>query len=465
MSLISNLTNTARTLNAHSAGVEAAGKNIANANDPAYARQRVEYGDRGSVVTSLGPQNLGIEAIGLQQVRDRFLDAQIVSESSRHQSLQAQQLGWQMLQAAVGHEVNRAAGAVGEPGLAAGLAESVDAFFNSFHGLAANPTSGTEKQEVLQQATLLADRIQSMDAKLVEVEASLSGRLESEVDAANTILERIAELNREIERFEVHREGAAVDLRDRRQELLEKLAGHIQVEVEPSATGKGRIDVFVLDAADGRIPLLDRGEPGARLEVDGNRITAGGAEVLPRGGAVLGLQRVSEEGVGVLREELANFTRQLVTSVNEAYAVSGRTFFDPDGDTPDTLRVVETAAGLRGAAEGGEAGSNEAALAVAGLADRAFSRAEGDFVDGRFTSVVADMVASTGQALRRTTAALENQEAVSRLLESQRQSYSGVSVDEEMADLIKFQRAFQASARVMNTVDAMLELIVTRLGR
>lgn len=104
------------------------------------------------------------------------------------------------------------------------------------------------------------------------------------------------------------------------------------------------------------------------------------------------------------------------------------------------------------------------ALAVAAIGAHSFSSENGDAINGTLHGAIADMVSGTGASLRRTNEALEDQQVVARLLASQRASYSGVSLDEEMADLMKFQRAFQASARVMNTVDSMLELIVTRLG-
>lgn len=464
MSLVNHLTHAARSLNAHSAGVQTAGKNIANANDPAYARQRVELVDRGSIATPLGPQSLGMDAAGTRAVRDAHLDARIVREDSREGSLRAQEQGWRLLQNLLGHEINRTSLA-GEAGLAPGLSESLDSFFNAFEELAANSASASARQAVLAEAELLASRIRELNSQLDAVDREIAGRMAGEAESANDLLRRIAELNSDIERLEAGRPGSAGDLRDRRQKLLEELAGHVQIEVAPSPVGHGRIDIRVLDANDQPLPLIENGDLRRELSVDGTTVMAGDSEVFLHGGSLLGWQRVSREGVAGLRSDLAGLTSQLVTSVNEAYAPSGRAFFDPDGLEPGSIRIVETAGGLRASPEGGSSGGNETALAVAALAGRTFSLEDGDFISGTLGNTVARMVSGTGQALRAASSAFEDQQVVSRFLRNERSAVSGVSMDEEMADLLKFQRAFQASARVMNVVDGMLELVVTRLGR
>jgi len=72
--LLSTLYSSANAMRAHSAALDIVGRNMANVNNPAYARQRVVYGDKGSVNTPLGVQSLGLEAVGIQQMRDTLLD-------------------------------------------------------------------------------------------------------------------------------------------------------------------------------------------------------------------------------------------------------------------------------------------------------------------------------------------------------------------------------------------------------
>ena len=85
MSLIGDLIGGAQTLGMQSKGVEIAGKNLANANNPAYARQRILLGDLGTIDTDIGAQSMGVQAMGIQQIRDTLLDTQVTREISQTQ--------------------------------------------------------------------------------------------------------------------------------------------------------------------------------------------------------------------------------------------------------------------------------------------------------------------------------------------------------------------------------------------
>ena len=87
--LVSSLSQAVRSLQAQSRGVDVAGRNLANVNNPDYARQRVLLGERGSVLTPQGAQSLGLEAKAVQQIRDELLDRQVAREIGRTASFQA----------------------------------------------------------------------------------------------------------------------------------------------------------------------------------------------------------------------------------------------------------------------------------------------------------------------------------------------------------------------------------------
>ena len=116
------------------------------------------------------------------------------------------------------------------------------------------------------------------------------------------------------------------------------------------------------------------------------------------------------------------------------------------------------------ASDGGPAGDNTVALAVAQLGSRAFATSSSDSIDGTFGGFFSQSVSKLGQALSGANARVDDQANIERLVRSQRDALSGVSLDEEMADLMKYQRAFQASSRVFQTVDDLLDVVVNRLG-
>ena len=136
------------------------------------------------------------------------------------------------------------------------------------------------------------------------------------------------------------------------------------------------------------------------------------------------------------------------------------------GLTAASIDVVNTltAASLK-ASDGGAAGDNTLALAVARLATTEFSVAGGDAIDGTVGGFFSKAVGKIGQALAGANARVDDQANIERLVRGQRDSVSGVSLDEEMADLMKFQRAFQASSRVFTVIDDLLDVVVNQLGR
>ena len=110
-------------------------------------------------------------------------------------------------------------------------------------------------------------------------------------------------------------------------------------------------------------------------------------------------------------------------------------------------------------------GENEIAQAVADAADQTHSAGAGDSIDETFSDFHSQLISRVGGELASADNRVTDQESVQKMLAGRRESISGVSLDEEMADLLRFQRAFQASARVMRTIDEMLELVVTGLIR
>ncbi len=467
--LFASLNNSVKALSAHSRGIEIAGKNLANVNNTAYARQRVVYGDRGTVVTPYGAESLGLEALGVQQLRDSLLDRQMMREIALQSSFEAEQSAYQRAQAGLGQSIDRSAAAgttsgVGDKGLAAAL----DDFFNAFQSFAARPTDDGERQTLLQKSEILSDRFQLADARIGQVQSDLDAEVANDVADVNRLLTTLAELNGQIGRFEINAPGSAVDLRDQRQARLEELAAKLPVEVRD--TPGGQLEIFAKADDGSEVPLVTLAVVTGAVGFDGTRLTAG-ASATPlalAAGSIKGALTARDGAIQTLRTDLDQLARQLVTSVNEAYNPSGTTgdFFAPAGLTAGSISLMDTltAATLK-ASDGGAAGDNTIALAVARLASTEFSTAAGDHIDGTFSGHFSKSVSKIGQALAGANSRVEDQTNIERLVRSQRDAVSAVSLDEEMADLMKYQRAFQASSRVFGVMDDLLDNVVNSLGR
>jgi flagellar hook-associated protein 1 FlgK len=470
--LFGALANGVKALTAHSRSIETAGRNLANVNNASYARQRVVYGDRGTVKTDMGAQSLGLEAKSIQQLRDFLLDRQVVRETSLQSSFEAQQAAYGKAQAGLGQSVDSTgqANTSGYSGSGSGIAEALDNMFNSFGSLASRPTDPGQKETLLQHAGILTDRLHTTDTRLAQLQTDLTTQATNDVADANVILANIANLNSEIGRFEIGAPGSAVDLRDQRQAQLEELAKKISVESIDDPSNPSEIQVFVRDGSGNPITLVSQASVVGPLSLSGSTISGGtpATAVALKGGAIQGTITARDGAVQDMRTRLDALAEQLVTSVNAAYnpsSIAGQDFFDGTKLTAGTisLRTGLIASGIR-TSDGGAAGDNTVAQNVANLANQVFSTASGDAIDGSFSQSFATTVSRIGQSLASANLQVADQTNIATLVRSQRDGVSGVSMDEELTDMMKYQRAFQASSRVIQVMSELLESVVN-LGR
>lgn len=473
--LFGELQRTAQALNAQSQGIYTAGRNMANVNNPAYARQRVQIGDRGTVQTTLGPQSLGVEVLDLQNIRDALLDGQVVRETSTTSSLSAESDAYSKAELALGQQVSTGQDAEFIDGATTttssnSLGEALDNLLNAFSSLAASPRSTGERQVLLQQAQTLASRLHTVDNRLIAVEDDINEQIASDVDEVNALLTTISNLSKQIGRFEVGNPGSALDLRDQRQAKLEELAKYIDIDVEDATAGGGQIRILSRDASNNPVELLDSSKAPTGLTFDGTNVSGGSpATVLSlAGGSIHGNLKARDGAIADLRSGLDTFASQIVTSVNDAYnpGGAGTDFFAAAGTTAATIAVdsTVTVSNIR-ATNTAEAGANEVALAISQLATKSFSTGAGDLFDGSFGSYYRGLVSDLANTAATTSSLHDDQSTLQNLVLSRRDSVSGVSLDEEMTDLIRYQKAFDASARVMRIVDEMLDTVVNGLVR
>jgi flagellar hook-associated protein 1 len=458
-------------LAAQSRAIETAGRNLANVNNPDYARQRIVFGDRGTVQTPLGAQSLGLEAKQIEHLRDVLLDRQVGREISLSSQLESEQSAYEKAQAALGQAINRTtdSGVTSASGSGHGIAESLTDYFNAFQSFAARPTDAGERQTLVQTSAILVDRFQVTDARLVQVQTDLTSQITADVAEVNRLLATIAELNGQIGRLEVNTPGGAVDLRDQRQARLEELASFVSFETRPAAGHPGQIDVLARDGSGNEVMLVDQHQVTGPVTFAGSTLSAGtpATAVALSGGSILGNQQARDVVIQDVRDRIDALANQMVTAINDAYNPTGATgnFFLPTGLTAATLQLAPglTAAALK-ASDGGAPGDNTIALAVAGLASTAFSVSGGDAIDGTIFQHFNETVTGLGQALSGASSRLEDQQTIERIVRGQRDGISGVSLDEEMADLMKYQRSFQASSRVITVIDDLLDTVVNRMA-
>jgi flagellar hook-associated protein FlgK len=225
--LFGNIVQASKALMAHQVAIQVTGRNMANVNNPEYARQRVKLGDRYVNQTQHGPEGTGVEVLQVQAMRDAFLDAQVIRQASETESLQTQKAILANFELALGDRIDS------NPDVASptGLGNALDEFFNAFSNFAANPADLPTRSAALSAAQSLADRINLADERLAAAQDDQEQQIQADVQAANGLISEIARLNFEIRQAADSETGGAVDLVDTRQAKLEKLAALVKLDI------------------------------------------------------------------------------------------------------------------------------------------------------------------------------------------------------------------------------------------
>jgi flagellar hook-associated protein 1 FlgK len=457
-----------RALAAQRQGVEVAGHNLANVNNSAYARQRVSIQSTASSDGFTDPVGSGAEVVAIRQIRDQILDGQVIAEGGVSGSLEAQQRALKTAQSLLGQSIDRgntgAGGTSAADGVGGGqqLAAGLTDFFNSFASLAAQPASMPEREITLRRAAALAAQFPALDNRLSTLSTQLDESLDTDLKSANALLSDIARLNGQISRTEAVSGGSANDLRDQRQAKLESLSGVIGFDSIESSDGSVGIVV-------GGVSLVTSDVREKTLETftnsDGDRmIRASGTTdaLVITSGRVHGTLDARDGGLKNLRSGINDLAKSLIDEVNALHTAgfaldgsTGRAFFL--GSSAADIRVnqalLDNPSSLQVSGSATARGDNRVAKALSQLGNQPIAALDGQTLGNAYNRIVGRL----GEDLSSVNQQLADQKVVAELLKGQRDSVSGVSIDEEMADLTRFQRGYQASAKLINTIDEMMD--------
>ncbi|MEN9469496.1 MAG: Flagellar hook-associated protein 1 [Verrucomicrobiota bacterium] len=454
--LISSLQNSSAALRVHSKGLEITGKNLANVNNRGYSKERVEIGDRGQINTGIATESMGVEAMGLRQNRDALLDKSVMRELTATADLEAAQKVLTSTETALGQFLDRTKdstsiqNAMGANGGAIG--DAITDFFNSWESVSVKPQDVGEKQLLLEKAKILAEKLNQTDSRLENVQADVDAQLQADVETVNQLLAEIAKTNEYIAKAELVKPYSAVDLRDQRQAKLEELSKYLDVQFENiTPDGLGQIKV-----TSGNVTLVDGKDVPGQLTYeddstadDFRTFKLGEAAFVPVNGKLAAQLESSTGTVQTARDQLNSLKTALNDEVNSAYKAD---FFAINAATKE---ISVSASSI----SAGASGSNQIALDVAALGTKSIPD-----LGSTFNAFFNKTVTTVAQQLNSTNTRLEDQKLSEEMAVNSRDQYSGVSQDEEITDMMKFQRSFQASARHINVIDTLLEQVVNRLG-
>ena len=440
--------------------ITVAGHNIANVNTPGFSRQQVTLSENRPENGSPGQIGTGVHAESIRRSFDAFVEEQLLASRERLGEFTASNSALARLEPLFG-DANHL-------GIGAGLNE----FFGALQDVATNPNDLSARTVFLSKATALAGRFNQAATDLTTAQGFLDRQVGQTVTDVNRLTSQIANLNAKIAGAESSGQQAN-DLRDERGVALANLGELIEISSIEDATGQltvfaGRGHVLVDKEQTYQLvgvpDLSNNGLLDVRYDAGAGPTTSLASVI--QSGRLKGLLGVRDQTIPSLRASLDTLASEIVTQVNQqhrlGFGLDGSTnqdFFAPTGTTASTVAV--SLANVRQIAASSTAvgvpGNSANALALAGLKNTDFASL-GTVSFQEYYSTIAGNFGSIAQGVDGN---LRAQKVLHDQLTAQRASISGVSMDEELANLLQYQRSFQAASRMIVVADEMFQTILS----
>ncbi|WP_226037126.1 flagellar hook-associated protein FlgK [Aquibacillus saliphilus] len=499
-----------RALSTQQAALYTTSHNISNANTEGYSRQRVNFEQISTLTGSRNTERIasqigsGVQAGSIERIRDKFLDVQFRNENSK--------VGYYESKA---NAMDQMESIMNEPS-ESGLANSMDQFWQALQDLSVNPEDSGARSVVSQRGMAVAETFNYLSKSLNGVRGDLKNQTDVTTKELNSITNQINNLNNQIGEIEPHGH-VPNDLYDERDRLVDRLSTIADVSVtyekssgQPSEIAMGKATITLNGSGDENgITLVDGAEGSVNhLHVsydDDNNVdnltfynpselnegqdpaTVADAQTVTgnsfgSNGELKGL--IEMNGYVVSDTEVGGFYNQMLDGLDEMASAfvsefneihrSGANLVDeesydffeinPDGRAAATIGVTDDIKNDKdkiAASANGDSGDGSNAVLLA----EAMNNKDVDL--GNKTSVKSyyeSMIGEIGVISQEASRMANNAGVLRQQVEENRSSVSAVSLDEEMTNMIKFQHAYNASARNMTTVDEMLDRIINNMG-
>lgn len=456
-------------IQAHRIAMDVASHNLANASVPGYSRQQANYADALANRTGQGFLGNGARIQNIGRKGDRILEARLDQDTSSFFESRARYDF--LVQAEVVYSDE-----------SFGIGPGITSFFNGWRELSTNPASQVARSEVIARGEDMADRFNQASQRLEFLRRDLNGDISAIAETVTTLADSIATLNREIHDAE---SGSLVanDMRDQRQRLVREVSE--MVRVQSFEDGDGLVHL-VLDHGESLVSGRRSGSLRAEFDISGSGLFRVGyrdadqtasndpkfADVTDTlsGGELGGMINARDNIVGVAFRRLDNLVTEFAAAVNRQHAAGfdrnanqGGDFFtftNPAGSPAQEIvvnpaLVADENLVAAAATAAGAPGDNRNALAMADL------ETQGIIAGETTHDAWSDEIRFLGDEANRSRRDLQRTEVRRDQTEAVRESLSGVSLDEELADLVRYQRAYEAAAKVITTADETIQTLLS----
>ncbi|MBZ5657309.1 MAG: flagellar hook-associated protein FlgK [Acidobacteriia bacterium] len=433
--------------------METSTNNVANANTPGYSRQRPDLVSGDPIVEGNLSFGTGVVLQRIQSLRDPILEIQLNQETQQQSKLNTSLGALQQMQTMFSSA-------------STGIGADITKFFTSLQQLSPDPSNMSLRQAVLTAAGNLATDFNSTARNLQTQRSNLDLNVVQTVGEINNLTAQIAAVSQQIVSLEnVHQDAGS--LVDKQTNLIRQLSGLVDVSVIHTEHG------IALTTSNGT-PLVSGGQSFDLTSQTGGglqRIMARSQDITNSltGGSLAGLIQIRDQEIPSLVSSLDQLAAGLATALNTANQAGS----DLNGNAGGNLFVAPPAGGagaassmslaitdpaLLAASSDGTAGSNGNLAVLLAVHDQPVAAGQ------KPLDFYAGLVFKIGSDTSNASADVDAADQILRQLQDQRSSISAVSLDEEAANMVKYQTAYQAAARVVTTVNSMLDAAVN-LGR
>jgi flagellar hook-associated protein 1 len=439
-------------LGAEQGALDATTNDVANVNTPGYSRQQPVLVESDPVVVGSVTYGTGVSLEKLQSLRDPILQIRIEEETQQQGQLNAFVTAMQQAQV----QFSNSGGDIGT---------LISNFFSSLSQLATDPTNLASRQGVLTAAGNMATAFNNTANALTQQRSNLDLQVSQDVSQVNVLTGQIATLNNQISQMQGVNQDASA-LVDQRDVLIGQLSSLIDVSTIQSDNG------LTLTTSNGTALVV--GGQSFALSTQTNSsglqdIYAQGSDITSKiaSGELAGLLQVRDQTIPGLLSNLDTLAAGLANSLNTANAQGYTLVQKPDGSLQagGNLFVTPPASG-QGAAETMAVAISDPSL-IAASSDDTASGSNGNVAtlsavqtqavaDGQTpTDYYSNIVYAVGNDVSNSSAELNSSQLILNQLQDQRGSISGVSLDEEASNMVQYQRAFDAAAQVVTTINDM----------
>jgi flagellar hook-associated protein 1 FlgK len=457
-----------RALRAHQLALEVTGHNIANADTPGYSRQVANLtATRPYTIpsfqrpTTAGQIGTGVVVEDILRMRDEFVDVQIRKESTNQGQWKARQSNLEQLEVILNEPSDE------------GIAAYLNKFWKSLQELSVRPEDMAIRSVIRETGVIFTDMLRHTYSQLQTLQRDLDEQIQIIGGRVNSLAQQIAALNEEIGKVTAVGDNPN-DLMDKRELLVQELAGLTNISIQTDHLNRYTISISgsLLVSGDRSNALAFVMNPEREGLVDVVWAETG-LQVDLRGGELKGLLEMRDEEVAFYMNALNEFTSTLIEEFNQIHAAgyglngshnlaffSGTGAYDI-GITQEILNDLNNIAASVDVGGMGAPGNGDNAIRLSRVITT-------DLLMNRGTATLADyyesIIVRLGVNAERAKTMLENKNALLHHLHNRQDSVAGVSLDEEMTNLIKFQNSYNAASRLMTAIDEMLQILIANTG-